>query len=51
MIESRSQAAEEYLLDLVQTSLDEWGKGEWCGAVKSKWQKSNKKDDRDVNMK
>ncbi len=32
----RVDAAEEYLRSLVSQSLDEFGKGEWIGAVRAK---------------
>ena len=37
MLNDRLSASEEYLKQLVSSSLDEYAKGEWVGAVRMKF--------------
>ena len=36
VLETRGNAAEQYLYDLVLEKLSAWGKGEWLGAGRSR---------------
>ncbi|CAE7611076.1 unnamed protein product [Symbiodinium sp. CCMP2592] len=47
VLENRGNAAEQYIYDLVLEKLSSWGKGEWLGAVRSRFKALGGTEDAD----